>query len=461
MPGDSPLVTVIIPVWRDEAALRARLDELPRSSSVEIVVATTLGEDAAYAALRERHRDVRWVSAPRGRSSQMNAGAAAARGRWLLFLHADSRLPLDWLDVLADADARPTVAAGAFRFALDSRRWQARLIEVGVRMRVAVFRLPYGDQALFVRRHVFESLGGYREWPLMEDVDLVRRVRRVGRLVVSSSAVCTSARRWERDGWVRRSAQNLLLATRFMAGERPSKLAQRYHRRNPRAVVIMTRAPWSGGKTRLTVGRGISHAAVRDALFLDTLDVARAYEDADHVVACEPPEECDVMRERVGPQVDVIAQRGGSIGERMAHAFEDVFRLGSESIVLIGSDLPDLPVDRLEKAFAVLSADSNRVVIGPAADGGYYLIGMNRSHPGLFDGVDWSTARVLDQTLAAARRLHLSVALLDEWHDIDDSTGVARLLSSKTSSAPRTRLALEEHRSRPSAADVRGSLRSG
>src|SRR5919109_1385369 len=174
--SDMPLVSVIIPVWRDEHGLARAFLHLASAKNVEVIVVSVLGEERRYERVRETHRDVHWVSAPRGRASQMNAGAAIACGRWLLFLHADSELPHDWQDVIAEADARAYVA-GAFALALDSRDWQARLIELGVRLRVSIFGLPYGDQALFVRRITFATLGGYRDLPLMEDIDFVRRVK--------------------------------------------------------------------------------------------------------------------------------------------------------------------------------------------------------------------------------------------------------------------------------------------
>ena len=111
----------------------------------------------------------------------MNAGAAAATGEWFLFLHADSRLPPGWTAHLRRAAVDAT--GGWFRFALDDPAWQARLIERGVAWRVRLFRLPYGDQGLFVRRQVFVALGGFRELPLLEDVDFVRRLVRSGRAV--------------------------------------------------------------------------------------------------------------------------------------------------------------------------------------------------------------------------------------------------------------------------------------
>lgn len=438
---EEPLVSIIIPVWRDEHALAQTLRHLHAPSNVEVIVASALGEEPWYQHVRQQHPELRFVAAPRGRGVQMNAGAAVARGRWLLFLHADSALPAGWLDVITEVEDRADIAAGAFRLALDSHDRRARVIEAAVRLRVALFGLPYGDQALFVRSRFFNAIGGYRDLPLMEDIDLVRRIKQVGRLVQSRAAVLTSARRWERDGWVRRSARNVSLATRFLLGASPARLAQRYFGRKAAAVVMVARAPSTRGKTRLAVGTAhAQHADLRRALLLDTLDVVTSVGDVEHIIACEPPGACEQMRDLVGPTVDVIAQRGDDLGQRMTHVFEDVFRLGVESVVVIGSDLPDLPSRLLREAVAALRRPGDRIVLGPAADGGYYLVGMNRPHPALFERIAWGTAHVLAQTLDAAKAQAAQIVLLDSWADIDTVADLSRLLNQHTErTAARTR----------------------
>ena len=223
-------VSIVIPVLRDSAQLERLLSSLARAghdSAVEIVVANGDPGDGTLAPLRTRYPAVRWVAGPPGRGRQMNAGAAVAAGRWLLFLHADTRLDGRWLDALRQAESHGAVG-GAFRFTLDSPRPAARVIERGVAWRTRWLGLPYGDQGLFVRRDAFEALGGYRPYPLMEDVDLVRRLRRHGALSLSRLPVRTSARRWERDGWIRRSLRNLILLALYFGGVSPRRLARRY-----------------------------------------------------------------------------------------------------------------------------------------------------------------------------------------------------------------------------------------
>jgi rSAM/selenodomain-associated transferase 2 len=216
------LISIIIPVYDDADALARTLDATDFGGA-EVIVAAVEG-DASLARLRASRADLMWMTAPRGRARQMNAGAAVARGDWLLFLHADTRLTPGWRAAVDYAHADARVGLGCFRFALDSPSAAARLIEIGVRLRVGVFRLPYGDQALFVRREVFAELGGYKDLPIMEDVDLVRRLRVTGRLFAASQVAVTSARRWEEDGWVRRTGRHLRLILLYFAGVRPERL---------------------------------------------------------------------------------------------------------------------------------------------------------------------------------------------------------------------------------------------
>jgi rSAM/selenodomain-associated transferase 2 len=245
-----PVVSLVIPARQDAAALRALLAQVLPTDDVEVIVAVAMPVDEETKALRRQHGRVTWVESAPGRGMQLNAGAARATGEWLWFVHADSRLPDGWLDAFrqlsaADAEGRsrgrpavvegPTsvdgIVGGAFRFALDSPAWQARVLESAVAWRVRWFNLPYGDQGIFVRRAVFHSLGGFRPLPLMEDVEFVGRLRRQGRLRHLTLSLMTSARRWAREGWWRRSAGNLLILGLYGVGVTPEKLAKRYHGR--------------------------------------------------------------------------------------------------------------------------------------------------------------------------------------------------------------------------------------
>ena len=167
------------------------------------------------------------LHAARGRGRQLAAAAAAARAEWLLFLHADTWLEPGWAREARAFMAGEPTAAAAFNFALDDPAPQARRLERIVAWRARVLGLPYGDQGLLISRQLYDTLGGFRPLPLMEDVDLVRRIGR-GRLRLLGARAFTSAARYRRDGWVRRPARNLACLSLYYLGVPPATLARLY-----------------------------------------------------------------------------------------------------------------------------------------------------------------------------------------------------------------------------------------
>lgn len=167
----------------------------------------------------------RIVTGPPGRGGQLARGADAAAGEWLLFLHADTHLGLDWTLAAGDHLARPD-AAGYFRLAFRAAGAAPRLVAGWANMRSRALGLPYGDQGLLIARALYDRVGGYPDIPLMEDVALARALR--GRLVALPATAHTSAERYEREGWLRRGTRNLTTLALFLAGRDPARLVRRY-----------------------------------------------------------------------------------------------------------------------------------------------------------------------------------------------------------------------------------------
>lgn len=217
------MLSVVVPTLDAAATLRACLEAL--GAVGELIVADGGSSDST--------RDIavgagaNLIEAPRGRGVQLAAGAAAARGDWLLFLHADTRLSHGWRAAAEAHMLQHEGEAGCFRFRLDDGAWQARLVERAVALRVRLLALPYGDQGLLVPRSLYEEAGGYRPLPLMEDVDLVRRIGRARLRAIDADAL-TSAERWRRDGWAARSARNLACLSLYLAGVAPERVARLY-----------------------------------------------------------------------------------------------------------------------------------------------------------------------------------------------------------------------------------------
>ena len=218
----------VIPALNAEAHLGACLAAIAGAGEVLVVDG---GSRDGTVALARRH-GARVLAARPGRGGQLAAGIAATRAPWLLLLHADTRLDPGWRAAAADFMEHPLrgTCAGYFRLVLDSAHPWARRLERIVAWRSRTLGLPYGDQGLLLSRGLLDRIGGMRPLPLMEDVDLVRRIGR-GRLLALDAAAVTSAARWERDGWGRRSARNLTCLGLYFLGVPPERLARFYDRR--------------------------------------------------------------------------------------------------------------------------------------------------------------------------------------------------------------------------------------
>jgi len=191
----------------------------------EIVVADGGSRDATTSIAQRAGAQV--VITSKGRGEQLGAGIAVAREEWLLLLHADTRLAPGWRAIAATHMRDNPDKAGYFRFALDSADKRARRLEQLVAWRCRVFALPYGDQGLLIHRDTLRQAGGVGPLPLMEDVDLIHRLGR-GRLASLDAGAVTSAAKWERDGWYRRSCRNLLCLSLWHIGVEPSRIARIY-----------------------------------------------------------------------------------------------------------------------------------------------------------------------------------------------------------------------------------------
>jgi rSAM/selenodomain-associated transferase 2 len=225
-----PVLSIVIPALNEAAGIEATLQALQplRLRGVELVLADG-GSSDSTPTLAQTWVDA-VVDAPRGRALQMNAGAARARASVLLFLHADTRLPplADVLVLQAVQRSDKGACWGRFDVRIEGRPWMLRVVAVLMNLRSRASGIATGDQAIFITREAFERVGGFPEQALMEDIEISRRLKRLGRPACLRARVCTSGRRWEQRGVWRTIVLMWRLRWRYWRGESPARLAEAY-----------------------------------------------------------------------------------------------------------------------------------------------------------------------------------------------------------------------------------------
>jgi rSAM/selenodomain-associated transferase 2 len=221
-------LAVVIPVLNEERELPLLLEDLrclQRVTRLDIIVVDAGSEDDTIASALAG--GARVLDAPRGRARQLNAGAGASSGDWLLFLHADSRLDAEAQQVLASALREPApFQAAVFRYAVDLSPIWKHMLELGQALRETLWGLPYGDQGLLIRRECFASIGGYPDLPVLEDVAMIRALRRRVKIERLPATIVTSGRRYRQHGVIRTSLQHLALISLYLLDVSPSRLAR-------------------------------------------------------------------------------------------------------------------------------------------------------------------------------------------------------------------------------------------
>jgi rSAM/selenodomain-associated transferase 2 len=223
-------ISIIIPVLNESANLQRAIDSTQPSDNIEVIVVDGGSSDdtcQVAAAL-----GVKVIVSPTGRSQQMNLGAAVAMGEILLFLHGDSWLPLGFDRLIRQVMSRtqPPIA-GSFMLGIDSPQASLRWVERGVYWRSKFCQMPYGDQGIFLRAKIFEELGGFPDLPIMEDFELIRRLRQRGKISIISQPVMTSARRWLQKGILKTTLINQLVVMGYLVGVSPARLLELYRRK--------------------------------------------------------------------------------------------------------------------------------------------------------------------------------------------------------------------------------------
>ncbi len=226
-----PSFSIIIPVLHEYSIINRAIEHIRRiGSGFEFEIIVVDGDKEGGTINFIKHNDVVKIVSPRGRGIQMNKGASAAKGDVLLFLHTDTELPEEAFAGISSVIDDREYTGGAFDLGIESGRWIFRLIEKLVFVRTRATRIPYGDQAIFIRREGFETLKGFKDIPIMEDVEFMRRLKKSGyKISIIPQKVKTSSRRWEREGILYCTLRNWALISLYSIGVKPEKLVKFYY----------------------------------------------------------------------------------------------------------------------------------------------------------------------------------------------------------------------------------------
>ena len=423
MPRQASLdgVTAVVPVLDDAEHLARLLAQLASWPGLEVVVVDGGSRDDPFAVCRRF--GVRCLASAPGRGGQLRRGVEAAGGDWLWLLHADAEVTADLASALTAA--MRTASWGRFDVRLSGASPLLRTIAFLMNWRSAVTGISTGDHGIFVSRALLDTVGGVPDQPLLEDVELSKRLRRHARPFRVRTRLGSSGRRWETAGVWRTVVFMWWLRLRYFLGARPADLYRRYYGdgageapERPR-VAVFARAPERGRvKTRLVPALGEDGAFDAYVELAETtlVEVAKGDFDAELWFAGARNEGLVAWAERFG--LRLVEQPDADLGERMLAAL----RAGARAVV--GTDIPRMSAAYIEDALRRLEGAD--VVLGPVEDGGYCLIAMNAPHASLFRGIEWGAADVLARTLARAAEAGLRVELLVTLWDVDDVDDHAR-----------------------------------
>jgi len=428
MKEPTPFLSVVVLALNEEPFITQVLSRIASRSGLEQLelIVVDGGSTDRTVSIASRFGSV--VNSPPGRATQMNRGLREASGQVVLFCHGDTILPVDFGYTVQVALQDPGVVGGAFRPIY--RPAHPVLTGLSWVLRLDTPYLMFGDQAMFARSSVLKGMGGVPRLPLMEDVALALALSKQGTMIRLRDQVETSSRRFLEHGVFRQLILDIrLLLAYHLFRISPADLAARYRvtardqtldpDRRGVMVGVMAKAPLPGhAKTRLGKDLGKEQAlAIYGLILKNTLNKLEKLPVGFHPLLLAAGKRDQAWFQEHYPGWQIKRQVGGTLGDRLQKASEQMFLSDAQKVILVAADVPDVGVS--EVLDAARGLDEANLILGPSPDGGYYLIGIDQPYPELFQDIRWGGERVLEQTRAKAQFLGLKIQMLSPLMDID------------------------------------------
>ncbi len=435
--------SIIIPTLNEEYFLEKNLQKLKSfHRDFEIIVSDGGSTDRTLSVAQLYGLKI--VNSEAGRGIQLNAGAAAATGKILIFLHADTFLPDDAFKLMDEFFSSEKYKICRFLLGFDFNHKLLDLFSSFSKYDNQFTR--YGDSAVIVRREFFNELKGFSDRNIFEDTEFFNRASKISKVIILNSYVSSSARRFVKDGVVRRQLFNALLFVGYLFKASETKISiwyiHKFRNSKVNSIIIFVRNPKLGEvKSRLAKTTSDKFAlGFYKSCAENIIKKIKNIQHLNRFIFYSNKKDKDDVIKWLENKFFFSAQEGSDLGSRMKNAFEKVFTTYAEKVIIIGSDIPDLSAEIINKAFEYLSYSD--VVIGPSKDGGYYLLGIKKMYAELFEGIEYSTSTVLSETLIRIKLLNLSYQLLPELQDIDTKQDLREWLNSGAANPIKNKICL-------------------
>ena len=426
--------TVIIPTLNEEKYIVSCIKNIKSCLlKVEIIVSDGGSTDKTIEIAEDNGAKILFTN--NGRGAQLNLGVKSASGDILIFLHADTLLPNNTNVLIDNIFADDNVKVATFKMKFDIDNWILNFYSWFTRFDSIFTR--FGDCGIVVRKNYFIDGNHFPNWKLFEDVHFLRQARKTIGVNTLPGFVTTSTRRFLQNGFIKTQIRNSIYIMQYLINKKPDELYSKYNKMkdfNKNAIIVFARFPTKGKvKTRLAKTLGGKFAKdfykiCAEHTFNEILKIHK--NDTRKFIFYSDEKDREKIKKWTHSKFLLSPQKGKDLGEKMQNAFQTVFNNGVSKTLIIGTDLPEISSEIINRSFELLN--NNDIVIGPATDGGYYLLGMKNVYKELFTNLPWSTDKLFENTIDIINKLNLSISYLPRLSDIDTEEDLKYWLNQET-----------------------------